>query len=192
MLTMGLCSITPAEAAGAPEEDSFYNRAMLSPSQRFRILLAWAFAAAILGRGVYLFGQRSKGLIQSGTASRHLHRVLESREELRGEALGPLEEWVHALRTSTPKDAIIAFSPPADIGVALPQTLLALRLLCYPRRIRLAASIIHEVEATGAMPAGALYGLNADPNALPPFPEAWEEVLKTKSFRLDRYKGPPR
>ncbi len=165
---------------------------MESPSQRFRILLAWAFAAALLGRGIFLFGQRSRGLIQRGIASRHIDRVLESRQELRDEALGVLEDWVQALRTSTPKDAIIAFSPPEDVGVALPQTLLALRLLCYPRRIRLASSIIHEVETTGVMPAGALYGLNADPNAVPPFPEAWEEMLKTKSLRLDRYKGPPR
>ncbi len=167
-------------------------RPMTGPAQRFRVVLAWGFACLILGRGLYLLGQRSREIVENGTLSRHVARVTRPVADLRAESLGPLAPWVAVLRTKTPPDAVIAFSPPRDVGVALPQLLLGLRLLCYPRRVRLASSIVHEVEATGAMPSGTLFGLNADPEAAPPFPEAWRNVVKTKALRLDRYVGPPR
>ena len=165
----------------------------MSPRQdSVKIIIALAAVAGLLGWQLFEAAKEEKRAAEAGLWRLRWQAAQRDEVEIARQVMGERWDWIDALRRHTPENALIAFQPPADVGVDLPQHMLALRLLGYPRRVELAGDVIRWIqEDWSRLETTPLFGLSANPQAPPPYPELWDEIHGSDAFRILRWKGKP-
>ncbi|MCA9319132.1 MAG: hypothetical protein KDB53_00285 [Planctomycetes bacterium] len=143
-------------------------------------------------------GERSRHTVRgeiagfrAGHVREAVRRLQRPLDELEDTELGPRAPWVGVLRDEVPRDGIVGLSVEGE-AADLAQTLLALRLLTYPRRIEPSYTLTKWIQEDWSRLDERVFGLAIGDGPPPPYEDHWREVASGPGFVLRRWARTPR